>query len=154
MPVSCIANLLAKSGCLLIAHDVGLADADRKVTGCKRRLHRRPNRKGFMSLEGKTLFVTGASRGIGLAIALRAAREGANVAIAAKTVEPHPKLPGTIYTAAAEIAAAGGIALPVPCDIRDEAAVAEAVIKTADRFGGIDILVNNASAIGRSEERR
>src|SRR5438128_7467 len=99
------------------------------------------------SLKGKTLFITGGSRGIGLAIGVMAAREGATVAIAAKTVEPHPKLPGTIYTAAAEIAAAGGSALPVPCDIRDEAAVAEAVSKTADRFGGIDILVNNASAI-------
>src|SRR2546430_8084087 len=102
------------------------------------------------SLKGKTLFITGGSRGIGLAIGAMAAREGANVAIAAKTVEPHPKLPGTIYTAAAEIAAAGGIALPLPCDIRDEAAVAEAVIKTADRFGGIDILVNNARAISLS----
>src|SRR5438094_6770867 len=99
------------------------------------------------SLKGKTLFITGGSRGIGLAIGVMAAREGANVAIAAKTVEPNPKLPGTLYTAAAEIAAAGGTALPVPCDIRDEVAVAEAVTRTADRFGGIDILVNNASAI-------
>jgi citronellol/citronellal dehydrogenase len=98
-------------------------------------------------LKGKTLFVSGGSRGIGLAIAVMAAREGANVAIAAKTVEPHPKLPGTLHTAAAEITAAGGNALPLPCDIRDEAAVADAVTKTADRFGGIDILVNNASAI-------
>jgi citronellol/citronellal dehydrogenase len=98
-------------------------------------------------LKGKTLFISGGSRGIGLAIGVMAAREGANVAIAAKTVEPNPKLPGTLYTAAAEIAAAGGTALPVPCDIRDEAAVAEAVTRTADRFGGIDILVNNASAI-------
>src|SRR5213594_3688309 len=98
-------------------------------------------------LKGKTLFISGGSRGIGLAIGVMAAREGANVAIAAKTVEPNPKLPGTLYTAAAEIAAAGGTALPVPCDIRDEVAVAEAVTRTADRFGGIDILVNNASAI-------
>jgi citronellol/citronellal dehydrogenase len=100
-----------------------------------------------ISLKGKTLFITGGSRGIGLAIGLMAAREGANVAIAAKTVEPHPKLPGTLYTAAEEITAAGGTALPLPCDIRDETAVAEAVARTADRFGGIDVLVNNASAI-------
>ena len=100
-----------------------------------------------MSLQGKTLFVTGASRGIGLAIALRAARDGANVAIAAKTAEPHPKLPGTIYTAAAEIEAAGGRALPLIVDVRDEANVLEAVEKTVAAFGGIDICVNNASAI-------
>src|SRR5579862_6854178 len=100
-----------------------------------------------MSLEGKTLFVTGASRGIGLAIALRAARDGANVAIAAKTAEPHPKLPGTIYTAAEEIEAAGGKALPLIVDVRDEASVLSAVEQTAARFGGIDICVNNASAI-------
>ena len=100
-----------------------------------------------MSLKGKTLFVTGASRGIGLAIALRAARDGANVAIAAKTAEPHPKLPGTIYTAAAEIEAAGGKALPLIVDVRDEANVLEAVEKTVAAFGGIDICVNNASAI-------
>jgi citronellol/citronellal dehydrogenase len=99
------------------------------------------------SLKGKTLFISGGSRGIGLAIGLMAAREGANVAIAAKTVEPHPKLPGTLHTAAAEITAAGGSALPLPCDIRDDAAVAQAVARTADRFGGIDVLVNNASAI-------
>ena len=98
-------------------------------------------------LKGKTLLITGASRGIGLAIALRAARDGANIAIAAKTVEPHAKLPGTIHTAAAEIEAAGGRALPVVCDIRDENAVASAVDATVARFGGIDILVNNASAI-------
>ena len=100
-----------------------------------------------MSLKGKTLFVTGASRGIGLAIALRAARDGANVAIAAKTAEPHPKLPGTIYTAAKEIEAAGGKALPLIVDVRDEASVYEAVEKTVAQFGGIDICVNNASAI-------
>ncbi|MDQ2858153.1 MAG: NAD(P)-dependent oxidoreductase [Candidatus Eremiobacteraeota bacterium] len=100
-----------------------------------------------MSLAGKTLFVTGASRGIGLAIALRAARDGANVAIVAKTTEPHPKLPGTIFTAAAEVEAAGGAALPIACDIRSEEHVRSAVAQTVARFGGIDILVNNASAI-------
>lgn len=99
------------------------------------------------SLQGKTLFITGASRGIGLAIALRAARDGANVAIAAKTTEPHPKLKGTIYTAAEEIVAAGGKALPMVCDIRDEAQVIDAIGKTVAEFGGIDICVNNASAI-------
>ena len=100
-----------------------------------------------MSLKGKTLFITGGSRGIGLAIAIRAARDGANVTIAAKTAEPNPKLPGTIYTAAKEIEAAGGQALPLMVDIRFEDQVAEAVKKTAEKFGGIDILVNNASAI-------
>ncbi|KAL1914567.1 uncharacterized protein VTP21DRAFT_8192 [Calcarisporiella thermophila] len=100
-----------------------------------------------MSLRGKTLFITGASRGIGLAIALRAARDGANVAIAAKTTTPHPKLPGTIYTAADEIKKAGGNALPVVCDIRDEDQVKSAIQQTVDKFGGIDIVVNNASAI-------
>ena len=100
-----------------------------------------------MSLKGKTLFISGGSRGIGLAIAIRAARDGANVTIAAKTAEPHPKLPGTIYTAAQEIEQAGGRALPVICDIRDETQVAEAVNKTAETFGGIDICINNASAI-------
>jgi citronellol/citronellal dehydrogenase len=100
-----------------------------------------------MSLSGKTLFVTGASRGIGLAIALRAARDGANVAIAAKTAEPHKHLPGTIYTAAKEIEDAGGKALPLIVDVRDEANVFEAVEKTVQAFGGIDICVNNASAI-------
>lgn len=99
------------------------------------------------SLAGKTLFVSGASRGIGLAIALRAAKDGANVAIAAKTDQPHPKLPGTIHTAAEEIEAAGGKALPLVCDIRDEAAVEAAVAKAVEAFGGIDICVNNASAI-------
>jgi len=100
-----------------------------------------------MTLANKTLFISGGSRGIGLAIAKRAAAEGANVAIAAKTVEENPKLPGTIYTAAAEIEAAGGKALPLQTDIRDEASVLDAMKKTAERFGGIDILVNNASAI-------
>jgi citronellol/citronellal dehydrogenase len=100
-----------------------------------------------MSLKGKTLFITGGSRGIGLAIALRAAADGANVAIAAKTVEPHPKLEGTIHTAAADIEKAGGKALPLAVDIRDEAAVKTAIEKTAAAFGGIDIVVNNASAI-------
>jgi len=99
------------------------------------------------TLKGKTLFITGASRGIGLAIALRAARDGANVAIAAKTAEPHPKLPGTIYTAAKEIEAAGGQALPIICDIRFEEQVEAAVARTVETFGGIDICVNNASAI-------
>ncbi|MFL6617844.1 MAG: SDR family oxidoreductase [Povalibacter sp.] len=100
-----------------------------------------------MSLQGKTLFITGASRGIGLAIAKRAARDGANIAIAAKSDQPNPKLPGTIHTAAAEIEAAGGKALPMQVDIRDENAVAAAVKKCAEHFGGVDILVNNASAI-------
>lgn len=100
-----------------------------------------------MNLKGRTLFITGGSRGIGLAIALRAARDGANIAIAAKTAEPHPKLPGTIHTAAAEIERAGGKALPLLVDVRDEAAVAAAVAKTAETFGGIDICINNASAI-------
>jgi citronellol/citronellal dehydrogenase len=99
------------------------------------------------SLKGKTLFISGASRGIGLAIALRAARDGANVAIAAKTTEPHPRLKGTIYTAADDVRAAGGKALPVVCDIRDEAQVMDAIEKTVAEFGGIDICVNNASAI-------
>lgn len=100
-----------------------------------------------MSLGGKTLFITGGSRGIGLAIGLRAARDGANVAIAAKTETPHPKLPGTIHTAAAEIEAAGGRALPLAVDVRDEDAVKAAIERTAAHFGGIDIVVNNASAI-------
>ncbi|MBU6408207.1 MAG: NAD(P)-dependent oxidoreductase [Alphaproteobacteria bacterium] len=100
-----------------------------------------------MSLAGKTLFITGASRGIGLAIAMRAARDGANIAIAAKTAEPHKHLPGTIYTAAAAIEKAGGQALPLIVDVRDEASVAAAVEKTVEAFGGVDICVNNASAI-------
>ena len=98
-------------------------------------------------LKDQTLFVSGGSRGIGLAIAKRAAQDGANIIIAAKTAEPHPKLQGTIYTAAEEIEAAGGRALPVVCDIRSEEQVAEAVEQGADHFGGIDICVNNASAI-------
>ncbi|OKL42583.1 SDR family oxidoreductase [Pseudovibrio exalbescens] len=100
-----------------------------------------------MSLAGKTLFITGASRGIGLEIGLRAARDGANVAIAAKTADPHPRLEGTIYTAAEAIEKAGGKALPLVVDVRDDESVAQAMAKTAETFGGIDILVNNASAI-------
>ena len=107
-----------------------------------------------MSLQGKRIFITGASRGIGLAIALRAARDGASIAIAAKTSDPNPKLPGTIHSAAAEIEAAGGVALPIQCDIRDEEQIAHAMKLAADTFGGIDILINNASAINltRTEE--
>ena len=100
-----------------------------------------------MSLAGKRMFITGGSRGIGLAIALRAAQDGAQIAIAAKTAEANPKLPGTIFSAAKEIEAAGGTALPIQCDIRDEAQIEAAIAKTAEAFGGIDILVNNASAI-------
>ncbi|WP_206862146.1 SDR family oxidoreductase [Lysobacter changpingensis] len=99
------------------------------------------------TLSGKTLFITGASRGIGRAIALRAARDGANVAIVAKSAVPNPKLPGTIHTVAEEVEAAGGKALPIRCDIREEEEVRSAVAATVDAFGGIDILVNNASAI-------
>ena len=100
-----------------------------------------------MSLAGKRIFVTGGSRGIGLAIALRAAADGASVAIAAKTSDPNPKLPGTIHSAAEEIRAAGGTALPIQCDLRDENQIADAVAQAAAEFGGIDILINNASAI-------
>lgn len=103
--------------------------------------------RGVSNLKGKRIFITGASRGIGLAMAKRAAADGAKIAIAAKTAEPHPKLPGTIYTAAKEIEAAGGEALPMVCDARDEAQVQAAVAKTVETFGGIDILINNASAI-------
>ena len=107
-----------------------------------------------MSLKGKRIFITGGSRGIGLAIALRAAQDGAFVAIAAKTTEVNPKLPGTIFTAAEEITAAGGTALPIKCDLRDETQIAAAVESAAKEFGGIDILINNASAINltRTEE--
>jgi citronellol/citronellal dehydrogenase len=98
-------------------------------------------------LAGRTLFITGGSRGVGLAIAVRAARDGANVALVAKTADPHPKLPGTVHTAAEAIEEAGGTALPIVGDVRDADAVAAAVEQTAERFGGIDILVNNASAI-------
>jgi citronellol/citronellal dehydrogenase len=100
-----------------------------------------------MTLNGKTIFISGASRGIGLAIARRCAADGANVAIAAKTTEPNPKLPGTIHSAAREIEEAGGRALPLQVDIRDEQQVVEAARRTAETFGGIDILINNASAI-------
>lgn len=100
-----------------------------------------------MDLKGKTLFITGGSRGIGLAIAKKAAADGANLVLIAKTTDPNPKLPGTVFSAAEEVEAAGGKALPIPTDIRDEAAVAAAVAQAVQRFGGIDILVNNASAI-------
>ena len=100
-----------------------------------------------MSLAGKKIFITGGSRGIGLAIAIRAAKDGAMIAIAAKTSEPNPKLPGTIHTAASEIAAAGGKALAIQCDLRDENQISAAVDQAAKEFGGIDILINNASAI-------
>lgn len=100
-----------------------------------------------MTLQGKKIFITGGSRGIGLSIALRAAADGAHIAIAAKTADPHPKLPGTIFTAASEIEAAGGKALPIQCDLRDEEQISSAVNQAAEAFGGIDILINNASAI-------
>ena len=104
-----------------------------------------------MTLAAKTLFITGGSRGIGLAIGCRAARDGANIVIAAKTAEPHRNLPGTIYTAAAQIEEAGGTALPLVVDVRDEASVARAIEQTVDRFGGIDILINNASALSLTD---
>ena len=107
--------------------------------------------KKFGDLKGKTIFITGASRGIGLCIALKAAKDGANIAIAAKTADAHPKLEGTIYTAAEEIRKAGGKCLPIKCDIRDEKSVKEAVELTVKTFGGIDILVNNASALYMSK---
>ena len=100
-----------------------------------------------MSLQGKSIFVTGGSRGIGLAIALRAAADGAKIAIAAKTSDPHPKLPGTIHSAAEEIRQVGGEALPIQCDIRDEEQISAAISATVEKFGGIDIVINNASAI-------
>jgi len=105
----------------------------------------------MMTLRGKTLFISGGSRGIGLAIALRAARDGANLALAAKTAEPHPKLPGTVYTAALEVEKAGGHALPIVCDIREECQVKAAIEQTVQAFGGIDICVNNASAISLTD---
>src|SRR5271155_3461426 len=108
------------------------------------------SRKALMTLAGKTLFISGGSRGIGLAIALRAARDGANVALIAKTAEPNPKLEGTVFPAAAQIEAGGGRALPVVGDIRDEDQVAAAVAQAVERFGGIDVCVNNASAINLS----
>mgnify|MGYP003341793636 CR=1 FL=1 len=101
----------------------------------------------MMSLKGKNIFVTGGSRGIGLAIALRAAADGARIAVAAKTSDPHPKLPGTIHSAADDIQRAGGEALAIQCDIRDEEQIVSAIAQTAEKFGGIDILINNASAI-------
>src|SRR6266545_3859524 len=103
-----------------------------------------------MTLKGRTLFVTGASRGIGLAIALRAARDGANIIVAAKTDKPHPKLPGTIFTDAEEIIKAGGNALPIAVDVRDEAQVKSAIERAVAAFGGLDIVVNNASAVQRT----
>ena len=106
-----------------------------------------------MDLNGRTIFMSGGSRGIGLAIALRAARDGARVALMAKTAEPHPKLPGTVFTAAEEISAAGGEALPIVGDIRDADAVEAAVAQTVEHFGGIDVVVNNASAINLAPMR-
>ena len=114
-------------------------------------LMKRVTKRLMSTLSGKTLFITGASRGIGKAIALRAAQDGANIVIAAKTAEPHPKLPGTIYTAAEEIEAAGGKALPVVVDIRHDGLIEAAVAKAVETFGGIDILVNNASAISLTD---
>lgn len=123
--------------------------------------HLSPQGKEYQSLDnkagnlkGKTILITGASRGIGLAIGIRAAQDGANVVILAKTDKPHPKLPGTIYTAAKEIEDAGGKCLPIKCDIRSEESVREAIRLTVEKFGGIDILVNNASTlnISRTEE--
>jgi len=108
------------------------------------------NRYQAMSLSGTTVFISGGSRGIGLAVALRAARDGANIVVAAKTAEPHPHLPGTIYTAAQEIEAAGGKALPLVLDIRDVEAVEAAMAQAADYFGGLDVLINNASAISKT----
>src|SRR3954447_4143300 len=138
MPVSCMAaSLIGRPSCRLLT--CRLRAGARAV--CTK-AGRPP-----MSLKGKTLFITGASRGIGLAIALKAARDGANIAVAAKTETPHPKLPGTIHSAAQEIEQAGGRALPLAVDVREEEAVKKALDQTAAHFGGIDIVVNNASAI-------
>src|SRR5689334_10906409 len=114
-------------------------------------LARRRRPGGAMALQGRTVFISGASRGIGLAIACRLARDGANLVLAAKTSEPHPKLPGTVFSAAEQVAAAGGRALPVVCDIRDEAQVGSAVEQAVATFGGIDVCVNNASAIALTD---
>src|ERR1700744_3994909 len=130
--------------------------ASTSTSACNRRKPRLRSKPSLaangeaMSLSGKTLFITGASRGIGLAIGLRAARDGANVAIAAKTETPHPKLEGTIYTAAEQIEKAGGRALPLVVDVRDEAAVKSAIDATAAKFGSLDIVGQNASAGGRA----
>src|SRR4029077_3030363 len=132
-----------RSGIVAFPRPVAIRRGALRICGVPRPQEVRPT----MSLEGKTLFITGASRGIGLAIGLRAARDGANVAIAAKTAEPHPKLAGTIYTAAEDIERAGGKALPLVVDVRDEMMGKEALDKAAASFGGIDIVVNNASAI-------
>ena len=127
--------------------DFDIRDPDGHLIGIGQNLTNKKDRHKAMSLAGKTLFITGASRGIGLAIALKAAADGANIAIAAKTAEPHPKLEGTIHTAAAAIEKAGGHALPLVVDVREEASVKAAIDATAAKFGGIDIVVNNASAI-------
>src|ERR1700744_447340 len=130
--------------------------ASTSTSACNRRKPRLRSKPSLaangeaMSLSGKTLFITGASRGIGLAIGLRAARDGANVAIAAKTETPNPKLEGTIYTAAEQIEKAGGKALPLVVDVREETSVKTAIDKTAQTFGGIDIVINNASAVSRT----
>src|SRR5262249_58455701 len=139
----------------LLRREHGGAGWRARAHGGRGRRQRQPRRRGagvsgIMSLAGRTLFTTGASRGIGLAIALRAARDGANIAIAAKTETPHPKLPGTIFTAAEEIVAAGGKALPLVVDVRDEAQVKAAIERTVSTFGALDIVVNNASAVSRT----
>ena len=141
----CIAGVAQRG--LRCPEDSGRLSAARRRSPPRVALPCRHRRADLASLQGKTLFITGASRGIGLAIALRAARDGANIVVAAKTDQPHPKLPGTIHTAAAEIEAAGGQALPVVVDVRDEDAVKAAADAAVERFGGVDVLVNNASAI-------